>query len=138
MLAASARAEVQRRLRAIGVRRAVGASRGHLALAQAFEALFVAAPAATVGAVGGVLATYGPTTRLLVLLNEPAPGAALLPALVAAWLARSRSRSWRRRGRPGGQRAALQWRCFAESSSGAVTTGPDLGLGPGARARGPG
>ena len=32
MLAASARAEVQRRLRAIGVRRAVGASRAHLAL----------------------------------------------------------------------------------------------------------
>jgi ABC-type antimicrobial peptide transport system permease subunit len=86
MLAASARAEVQRRLRAIGVRRAVGASRGHLALAQGFEALFVAAPAATVGAVGGVLATYGPTNRLLVLLNEPAPGLALLPAMIAAWL----------------------------------------------------
>jgi ABC-type antimicrobial peptide transport system permease subunit len=86
MLAASARAEVQRRLRAIGVRRAVGASRGHLALAQGLEALFVAAPAATVGAVGGVLATYGPTTRLLVLLNEPAPGLALLPAMIAAWL----------------------------------------------------
>src|SRR4029077_3592932 len=74
MLAASARAEVQRRLQAIGVRRAVGASRAHLAGTQAFEALFVAAPAATVGAIGGVLATYGPTTRLLTLLNEPAPG----------------------------------------------------------------
>src|SRR5581483_7555381 len=35
MLAASARAEVQRRLKAIGVRRAVGASRGHLATVQA-------------------------------------------------------------------------------------------------------
>ncbi len=87
MLAASARAEVQRRLGAIGVRRAVGASRGHLALTQALEALFVAAPAATLGAIGGALATYGPTTRLLVLLNEPAPGVALLPALAAAWLA---------------------------------------------------
>ena len=86
MLAASARAEVQRRLGAIGVRRAVGASRAHLAGIQAFEALFVAAPAATIGAVGGALATYGPTSRLLVLLNEPAPGAALLPALAAAWL----------------------------------------------------
>jgi ABC-type antimicrobial peptide transport system permease subunit len=86
MLAASARAEVQRRLRAIGVRRAVGASRGHLAATQALEALFVAAPAATLGAVAGVLATYGPTSRLLVMLNEPAPGAALLPALAAAWL----------------------------------------------------
>ncbi|MBV8219134.1 MAG: FtsX-like permease family protein, partial [Solirubrobacterales bacterium] len=87
MLAASARAEVQRRLGAIGVRRAVGASRGHLVLTQALEALFVAAPAATLGAIGGALATYGPTTRLLVLLNEPAPGVALLPALAATWLA---------------------------------------------------
>ena len=87
MLAASARAEVQRRLGAIGVRRAVGASRGHLAATQALEALFVAAPAATVGAIGGALATYGPTSRLLMLLNEPAPGTALLPALAVAWLA---------------------------------------------------
>ncbi len=87
MLAASARAEVQRRLQAIGVRRAVGASRTHLAAVQGLEALFVAAPAATLGAVGGLLATYGPTGRLLVLLNEPAPGVALLPGLLAAWAA---------------------------------------------------
>jgi ABC-type antimicrobial peptide transport system permease subunit len=86
MLASSARAEVQRRLQAIGIRRAVGASRGHLALTQALEALFVAVPAATIGAVAGTLATYGPTGRLLTLLNEPAPGAGLLPALGAAWL----------------------------------------------------
>jgi ABC-type lipoprotein release transport system permease subunit len=86
MLAASARAEVQRRLRAIGIRRAVGASRGHLAAVHALEALFVAVPAATLGAVAGVLATYGPTSRLLVMLNEPAPGAALWPALALAWL----------------------------------------------------
>lgn len=85
MLGASARAEVQRRLRAIGVRRALGASRGHLAAVQGLEALFVAAPAATLGAVAGVLATYGPTSRLLVMLNEPAPGAGLLPALALAW-----------------------------------------------------
>ena len=83
MLAASARAEVQRRIGAIGVRRAVGASRAHLAGTQAFEALFVAAPAATIGAIGGAIATYGPTSRLLMLLNEPAPGVALLPALAA-------------------------------------------------------
>jgi ABC-type lipoprotein release transport system permease subunit len=87
MLAASARAEVQRRLKAIGVRRAVGASRGHLAMVQGLEALFVAAPAATVGAIGGVIATYGPTSRLLVLLNEPAPGASLAPVLIATWAA---------------------------------------------------
>ena len=79
MLAASARAEVQRRLQAIGVRRAVGASRTHLAAVQGLEALLVAAPAATLGAVGGLLATYGPTGRLLVLLNEPAPGSRSCP-----------------------------------------------------------
>ncbi len=107
MLAASARAEVQRRLGAIGVRRAVGASRAHLAGTQALEALFVAAPAATIGAVGGALATYGPTGRLLVLLNEPAPGAALAPALVVAWLASvaipviaAAWPAWRAAGRP--------------------------------------
>ncbi|HUA70309.1 MAG TPA: ABC transporter permease, partial [Solirubrobacteraceae bacterium] len=107
MLAASARAEVQRRLAAIGVKRAVGASRSHLAATQAFEALFVAAPAATIGAVAGALATYGPTSRLLVLLNEPAPGTALLPALAAAWLASiaipvlaAAWPAWRAAGRP--------------------------------------
>jgi ABC-type antimicrobial peptide transport system permease subunit len=87
MLASSARAEVQRRLQAIGVRRAVGASRTHLALTQALEALFVAVPAATLGAIAGTLATYQPTGRLLMLLNEPAPGTGLLPALGVAWLA---------------------------------------------------
>ena len=107
MLAASARAEVQRRLRAIGVRRAVGASRTHLALVQGLESLLVAAPAATVGAVAGVLAVYGPTSRLLVLLNEPAPGTALAPALIAAWLAAvaipvlaAAWPAWRAAGRP--------------------------------------
>jgi hypothetical protein len=86
MLAASARAEVQRRLPGIGVRRAVGASHGYLATVQALEALFVAAPAATLGALAGALATYGPTSRLLVMLNEPPPGMALGPALGLAWL----------------------------------------------------
>jgi ABC-type antimicrobial peptide transport system permease subunit len=87
MLAASARAEVQRRLRAIGIRRAVGASRRHLVAGQALEALLVAAPAATLGAAAGTLATYGPTSRLLIMLNEPAPGfAGLAGPLAGAWL----------------------------------------------------
>jgi ABC-type antimicrobial peptide transport system permease subunit len=87
MLAASARAEVQRRLAAIGVRRAVGAPRGFLALIQALEAAIVALPAATVGVLGGTLATFGPTGRLLTMLNEPLPLAGLIGPLALAWLA---------------------------------------------------
>jgi ABC-type antimicrobial peptide transport system permease subunit len=87
MLASSARAEVQRRLGAIGVRRAVGASRGHVALAQGLEAMMVAAPAAAVGSLAGVLATYGPGERLLTLLNEPPPGSELVLPLAVGWLA---------------------------------------------------
>jgi ABC-type antimicrobial peptide transport system permease subunit len=87
MLAASSRAEVQRRLRSIGIRRAVGATRGHIALTLAFETMFVAVPAATLGTLLGAFATYGSGDRLLALLNEPGPGAALALPLVGCWLA---------------------------------------------------
>jgi putative ABC transport system permease protein len=87
MLAASARAEVQRRLGAIGVRRAVGTTRGQVVLAQLVEGLIVAVPAATVGVAAGTLATNAPANRLLTLLNEPGPGWALALPLLAAWLA---------------------------------------------------
>jgi ABC-type lipoprotein release transport system permease subunit len=86
MLAASARAEVQRRLAAIGVRRAIGTSRGQITLAQAVEAMLVAVPAATIGLVAGVVSTYGPSSKLLELLNEPAPGGALVLPLLGAWM----------------------------------------------------
>jgi ABC-type antimicrobial peptide transport system permease subunit len=86
MLAASARAEVQRQLAGIGLRRAVGASQAHLAATQGLEALLVALPAATIGALVGALATLGPTSRLLTMLNEPAPGSALILPLLGAWL----------------------------------------------------
>jgi putative ABC transport system permease protein len=86
MLGASARAEVQRRLAGIGVRRAVGAPRGFVTLTHGLEAMLVAAPAATVGTLAGVLATYSPSSRLLTLLNEPAPGGELVLPLLAAWL----------------------------------------------------
>ncbi|HEV3054017.1 MAG TPA: FtsX-like permease family protein, partial [Solirubrobacteraceae bacterium] len=85
MLAASARAEVQRRLGAIGVRRAVGETRGLVTLAVAVEGVLVALPAATIGVAVGVLATYGSASRLLELLNEPPPGGALVLPLVGAW-----------------------------------------------------
>jgi hypothetical protein len=87
LLAASARAEVQRRLAAIGVRRAVGESRGQVVLAQTVEALAVSLPAGTVGVAAGLLATYGASSRLLILLNEPSPGWSLWLPLSAAWLA---------------------------------------------------
>jgi ABC-type antimicrobial peptide transport system permease subunit len=87
MLAASARAEVQRRLGAIGIRRAVGATRGQVVLAQSIEAALVAIPAASVGAVIGTVATLGATDRLLTLLNEPGPGFALALPLLAGWAA---------------------------------------------------
>ena len=86
MLAASARADVQRRLQAIGISRAVGASRGHVLRVQAIEAATVAVPAATVGLLAGVLATTGPSDHLLTLLNEPPPGSALIAPLAAGWL----------------------------------------------------
>ena len=86
MLAASSRAEVQRRLRSIGIRRAVGASRGYVTLTLALDGLLIAAPAATLGTVVGLLATYGADDRLLTLLNEPGPGAALIGPLLGAWL----------------------------------------------------
>lgn len=87
LLAASARAEVQRRLAAIGIRRAVGEPRGQVVMAQALEGLIVSLPAALIGLVAGVLATYGPASRLLMLLNEPSPGWSLWLPLGGAWLA---------------------------------------------------
>jgi ABC-type antimicrobial peptide transport system permease subunit len=87
MLAASARAEVQRRLTTIGIKRAVGSSRLRVAQVQALEAMLVALPAATIGIIAGALATAGPSDRLLTMLNEPAAGAALIAPLAAAWAA---------------------------------------------------
>ena len=82
MLASSARAEVQRRLVGIGLRRALGATRAHVTLAQALEALAVGVPASVVGVLTGALLARGPTDRLLAVLNEVPPGGALfLPLL---------------------------------------------------------
>jgi ABC-type antimicrobial peptide transport system permease subunit len=98
MLGASARAEVQRRLMAIGVRRAIGASREYVTAVCALEALIVAVPAAALGVVAGALVGAAPSDRLLALLNEASPGTALalplagcfaiavaVPTLLAAW-----------------------------------------------------
>jgi ABC-type lipoprotein release transport system permease subunit len=107
MLTAAARAEIQRRLHAIGIWRAIGASRGHVTWVAALEALLVAVPAAAIGVGLGALLAAGPSDRLLGLLNQPGPGAGLvapllgcfaltvaIPALAGAWPA------WRAAGGP--------------------------------------
>ncbi len=85
MLAASARAEVQRRLTGIGVRRAIGATRGYIALSQAIEAALVAVPAGALGVGVGVLIAAGPSDRLLQTINELPPGTGLLLPLAGCW-----------------------------------------------------
>lgn len=85
MLASSARAEVQRRLAGLGLRRALGATRAHVTLAQAAEALIVGAPAAAAGVLAGALLARGPTDRLLEVLNEAPPGAALILPLAGCF-----------------------------------------------------
>ncbi len=98
MLAAAARAELQRRLHELGIRRAIGSSRGYIATVSALEGLIVSAPAATLGVAAGTLVGIAPSDRLLDLLNEAPPGWALalpilgclavtvaIPSLLAAW-----------------------------------------------------
>jgi ABC-type lipoprotein release transport system permease subunit len=87
MLAASARADVQRRLAGIGVMRAVGFSRAKVAAGHALESAVVTAPAATLGLAAGALAAAGPTGRLLDVLSELPPGGALVLPLLGCLLA---------------------------------------------------
>jgi len=87
MLAASAHAETQRRLPALGVQRALGFTPARLAGRQAAETALVAAPAAALGLGAGALAVAGPSAALLAQLNEQPPGAALLPVHAACLLA---------------------------------------------------
>jgi ABC-type lipoprotein release transport system permease subunit len=86
MLTAAARAEIQRRLHAIGIWRAIGASRGHVARVAALEALLVAVPAAAIGVALGALLAVGPSNRLLGLLNQPGPGSELVAPLIGCFL----------------------------------------------------
>ena len=87
MLAASASAEVQRRLEAIGVVRALGASRSEVALGHAVEAALVAAPAAALGVFLGWLIVNRPVSRLLEALNQLPPGRTLAALLLAVTVA---------------------------------------------------
>jgi ABC-type lipoprotein release transport system permease subunit len=84
MLAAGAHADVQRRLGALGVQRALGFSPARIAALQATEAALVAVPAAAVGIAVGMLAVAGPAAALLAALNELPPGGALMLPLAGA------------------------------------------------------
>ena len=82
MLAASARAEVQRRLKAIGISRAVGASRGHLVdRAGRSRRPPSRSPPPPLGLARWACSpASGPSDRLLTMLNEPPAGSGLIPA----------------------------------------------------------
>jgi ABC-type lipoprotein release transport system permease subunit len=84
MLAAGAHADVQRRLGALGVQRALGFSPARIAALQATEAALVAVPAAAAGIAFGALAVAGPAAALLAALNELPPGGALVLPLAGA------------------------------------------------------
>jgi ABC-type antimicrobial peptide transport system permease subunit len=81
MLAASASADVQRRLQGIGVARALGFSPGAVAGQYALDAAVIALPAGLAGIGVGALVSYGPSSRLLESINELAPGTALIVPL---------------------------------------------------------
>jgi hypothetical protein len=87
MLAAGASADVQRRLGAFGVQRALGFSPARIAGLQAVEAALVAVPAAAVGIAVGALAVVSPASSLLAALNERPPGWALAGPLLLALVA---------------------------------------------------
>jgi putative ABC transport system permease protein len=84
MLAASASAEVQRRLQGIGVVRALGFTPRSVAAQHALDAAVLAVPAGAAGIGVGALVSYGPSARLLESINELAPGFALAWPLVLA------------------------------------------------------
>lgn len=86
MLSASAAAEVQRRLTAVGLLRALGVSARTLVVGAAVEAAVFALPAAAVGVLAGWLAVRGPADRLLASLNQLPPGPSLALLLVASTL----------------------------------------------------
>jgi putative ABC transport system permease protein len=84
MLAATTAADVQRRLPAIGVQRAIGFSRARIAGEHAWRAARTGAAAGAIGVAVGALAVRGAAGHLLEALNEQPPGWALLTPLAAA------------------------------------------------------
>ena len=79
MVAASSRAEVQRRLETIALLRAIGASPRAITAAAGVEAGVVALPAAALGLAVGWWAANGASARLLEALNQLPRGGTVLP-----------------------------------------------------------
>ncbi|MBE2320862.1 FtsX-like permease family protein [Solirubrobacter sp. CPCC 204708] len=107
MLAASAHADVQRRLTGLGVQRALGFGPGRIAAQQAVESALVALPAALAGIAIGALLVARPAAELIAALNELGPGATLLgpltlaaAAVVALVVAAATWPAWRAARRP--------------------------------------
>jgi ABC-type lipoprotein release transport system permease subunit len=86
MLAASANAEVQRRLEGLGLLRALGASPGAVVVAGALEAALVGVPAGAAGVLAGWASVASPLDRLLGSLSQLGPGWSVAPLLVGVWL----------------------------------------------------
>ena len=118
MLSASAAAEVQRRLPAVGLLRSVGVSARTLVAAAAVEATAFTLPAAAIGVLGGWLAVQGPANRLLASLNEVPPGVSLALLLVASIVGFDAASWWPQRAGPrGGRRDGHRSRCCAGATS---------------------
>jgi len=86
MLAASANAEVQRRLEGLGLLRALGASPRTVIAAAVVEAVAVALPAGLLGVAVGWALVASPLDRLLGSLSQLGPGASVAPLLLAVLL----------------------------------------------------
>jgi ABC-type lipoprotein release transport system permease subunit len=82
MLAASANAEVQRRLQGLGLLRALGASPEAVVTAAVVEAVAVALPAGALGLLAGWAAVASPLDGLLGNLSQLGPGASVAPLLL--------------------------------------------------------
>ncbi|HSC51315.1 MAG TPA: FtsX-like permease family protein [Gaiellaceae bacterium] len=86
MLAASANAEVQRRLEGLGLLRAIGASPRAVVAAAVVEAVAVALPAGALGVLVGWALVASPLDRLLGSLSQLGPGASVAPLLLGVLL----------------------------------------------------
>ncbi len=82
MLAASANAEVQRRVQGLGLLRALGASPGAVVASAVVEAVVVALPAGAIGLVAGWAAVVSPLDGLLANLSQLGPGVSVAPLLL--------------------------------------------------------